>query len=207
VQVDIAAQNCGGSNTTLSVYKVENNNTRLLQSSPVAINSNDFFVTRELILDATPSGVQRFRISLGQLSGEATAANNSKEIFIDVLDARQKILILANAPHPDITALKQSLSTNKNYQITTANIGQFTEDAGKYDLIVMHQLPSQRNDATAVLNTIKARKIPTFFIVGAQTNLSRLSEVQSLINIRSSGPSSNDVQAKAVAGIQPVYPR
>lgn len=200
VQVDIAAQNCAGSNTTLSVYKVENNNTRLLQSSPVAINSNDFFATREVILDATPSGVQRFRISLGQLSGEATAANNSKEIFIDVLDARQKILILANAPHPDVTALRQSLSTNKNYQITVANAGQFTEDAAKYDLIILHQLPSLRNDVSAVLNTIRARKIPTFYIVGPQTNLSRLSEVQSLINIRSSGPSTNDVQARLSPG-------
>lgn len=200
VQIDIAAQNCTGSNTNLSIYKIENNNSRLLQQLPVSIDRNDFFTTREIVLDADKAGVQRFRLSLGQLSGEASGVNNSKEIFIDVLDARQKVLLLANAPHPDLGAIRQSISTNKNYEVTVAYINTFTGNVADYDMVVMHQLPSLRNDAGAVLNLLKARKIPTFFIIGAQSALTRLNEVQSVVDIRSSGPSTNDVQAKLSPG-------
>lgn len=200
VQIDVAAQNCTGSNTNLSIYKVENNATRLLQQLPISIDRNDFFTTREIILDADRPGVQRFRLSLGQLSGEASGINNSKEIFIDVLDARQKILLLANAPHPDLGAISQSISTNKNYEVKSAYINTFTGNVAEYDMVVLHQLPSLRNDAGAVLNLLKARKIPTFFIMGSQSALPRLNDVQSVVNISSSGPSTNDVQARLSPG-------
>jgi len=48
VQIDIAAQNCAGTSTTLNVYKVENGNIRQLQQEPIQIGENDFFTTREI---------------------------------------------------------------------------------------------------------------------------------------------------------------
>lgn len=90
IQVDIGAKNCSGSNTTLNIAKIENGKSNRIKQIPIAINKNDFFNTQEIILDADKSGVQRFRISLNSVQGEITTANNTKDIFIDVLDARQK---------------------------------------------------------------------------------------------------------------------
>ncbi len=195
VQVDISALNCTGSNSVLSVFKVEGGNSRKLQDIPFAIDQNDFFTTREIILDADQPGVQRYRVSVQALSGEATTVNNAKEIFIDVLDARQKILILANSPHPDLSALRQSLMTSKNYQVDIVYIADFSGNLAGYDILALHQLPSLANDATNILNQIRTRNIPTIFIVGAQSNLSALNRVQSLVSIQASGPGSNEVQA------------
>jgi hypothetical protein len=194
VQMDVAARNCAGSSPTMTVSKIEGNNVRNLQQILLPINQNDFFTTREIVLDANQSGVQRYRISLGAVSGEATTANNVKEFFVDVLDARQKLLLLANAPHPDLSALKQTLERNKNYQVTVAYINELKVKPEDFDFVVLHNLPSFRNDASAVLNTLNSRKVPRMFIVGTQTNLARFNQVQPLLTIQGDQRNTNDVQ-------------
>jgi hypothetical protein len=199
LEIDILAENAAGSNSQLRISKVENGQTRLVQQQPVAIDDGNFFDTREIILEANQVGVQRYRISLAGVEGEASVANNSKDIFIDVLDARQKILLLANAPHPDVTALRQSISSNKNYQVSTAYASTFTESPQQYDFIILHNLPSRTNDASSVFNAIQTENIPHLFIVGLQTNLARFNELQSLMRIQTRGGSENQVQAAVAA--------
>ncbi|WP_233752843.1 hypothetical protein [Flavilitoribacter nigricans] len=200
VQIDVSALNCSASATTLSVSKVEGNNVRRLQEIPISIDRNDFFTTQEVILDADPAGVQRFRISLSPVSNEVSTVNNTKDIFIDVLDARQKVLVLANSPHPDITALRQSLTSNENYEVEVAYIANFTDPIAEYDMVILHQLPSIGNSAEAVINEINNRKIPVLYIVGGQTDINRFNRVQSLLTIRAGGANSNEVQARVVPG-------
>ncbi|MEO1261071.1 MAG: hypothetical protein AAFZ15_19880 [Bacteroidota bacterium] len=194
VQVDIAARNAGGSSTTMTVSKVVGNETRKLQEVPINIPQNDFFTTEEIILDANESGVQRYRISLRTIDGEASRGNNVKEFFVDVLDARQKLLLLANSPHPDISALKQVLEGNKNYQVTVNYIQKMTVKLEDFDFVVLHNLPSDQSDLSSVLNVLNSRKIPRMFIVGTQTNLSRFNQVQPLLTIQGNVSNPNPVQ-------------
>ena len=84
VQIDVAAINCGASATKLSVSK----GGKKLQEELINIENNDFFVTKEITLEATKSGVQKYTVSLSPIGGEATQENNSKDFYIDVLDAR-----------------------------------------------------------------------------------------------------------------------
>ena len=65
---------------------------------PIAIDKHSFFTTREITLLADQAGVQRYRIVFSAIDGEVTTVNNAKDVFIDVLDARQKILILGLSP-------------------------------------------------------------------------------------------------------------
>lgn len=194
VQLDLAARNCTGASTTLTVAEMNGNTARTMQQIPLSIDRSDFFSTREIILEATEPGVRRYRISCSGLPGEASEANNSREFFVDVLDARQKLLLLANAPHPDISALKQSLERNKNYQVTTALINNLKVNPSDFDFVVLHNLPSLRNDASAVLNSLESKKIPRMFIVGNQTNLARFNQVQSLLTIQGDQRNTNEVQ-------------
>ncbi len=198
VQVDIAAQNSTGTSTNLVIYKVEGNSTRKLQQLPINIDRNDFFTTRDIILDAEQSGMQRYRVVAEPVSGEVTTVNNSKEIFIDVLDARQKILILAHAPHPDLTALRQSISANRNYQVELAFANDIKVNIADFDFIILHQLPSRNYDIANILTTMQARRIPRLFVAGMQTNFARLNQLQSLVSIQSDGRNSNDVQGRAM---------
>lgn len=195
VQVDVAASNCAGQQTVLSVGKVVDGQTRNLQNIPVSISGNDFFVTKEIQLEADQPGVVEYIFSVTGLQGEATASNNKKEIFMDILDARQKILLLANSPHPDLSALRSTLDENKNYAVSLAYISDPGLDAGKYDFVILHNLPSSGNDISGVLKTLNDKRIPRLFIAGMQTGYSALSKAQGLISMQSDGKQSDDVQA------------
>jgi len=201
VQIDIAAKNCVGNNTNLTISKIVDGASSRVKQIPISINKNDFFNTQEIILDANSSGVQRYRISVNAVAGEVTTVNNTKDIFIDVLDARQKILMVANSPHPDLTAIKQSISKNKNYEITTSYISDMKVNVASYDFVILHQLPSKTNAATALLATMNSKLIPRMYIVGSQTNLSKFSQVQPILNVSGDGRNTDDVQAT----ISPVF--
>ena len=195
VQIDVAAHHCQGSNTTLTIAKGNNTTTK-----NIAINADDFFSTIEIPLSADAVGVQRYRVSLSAVTGEATTANNTKEMIIEVIDARQKVLILANAPHPDLAALKQAVSDNKNYEVEIQYINEFKGDAGKYDLIVLHELPGSNGDARTVL--AQAARKPKWFILGNQTNLAAFSQAQTVLRVSGSVANTNEVQAAAAPNFQ-----
>jgi hypothetical protein len=196
VQIDIAAYNCAGANSTLNVSKVDAaGNLSSSQAFPIAINKNDFFFTKEVTLDASQPGVQRFRISAAAVNGESSTVNNVKDIFIEVLDARTKILLLANAPHPDIAALNEAISTNKNYTVTAATINDLKVNVGDFDFVILHQIPSLTNGAEAIISTLDNKKIPRLYIVGSQSDTRKLSSSQTLMSINSDGKNTNDVQA------------
>lgn len=196
VQLDIAASNCSGTQTSLNVYQIEGSGQRLLQQLPITIDQADFFATRELTLNAERSGVQRYRLTLQSVSGEVTTANNTQDIFVDVLDARQKILILAQAPHPDLTALRQSLDVNKNYQVTVADIRELSVKPADFDLVILHQLPGRNDDASAVFTALNAGRTPRLFITGSQTNYPRFNQVQDLVTVRTDGRNTTDAQGR-----------
>jgi hypothetical protein len=195
VQADVAARNCLGAAPVLTIYQIEGSQVQSLQQVQLNIGSNDFFQTTEFTLEARKSGVQRYRIQLSAAPGEASLANNVREFYIDVLDARQKILLLAHSPHPDLSALKQSILRNKNYQVDIGFISSLKVKPEDYDMVVLHQLPSRTNDISGVLNQLNAKKVSRLFIGGSQTNFQRLNAVQSLLQVTTSGSSSNDVQA------------
>jgi hypothetical protein len=201
VQIDIAAKNCVGSKTNLTISKIVDGASSRIKQIPISIKKNDFFNTQEIILDANSSGVQRYRISVNPVAGEVTTVNNSKDIFIDVLDARQKILMVANSPHPDLAAIKQSISKNKNYEITTSYINDLKVNVTNYDFVIMHQLPSKTNDASALLATMNSKLIPRMYIVGSQTSLSKFSKIQPILDVSGDGRNTDDVQAT----ISPVF--
>jgi len=195
VQVDVAAKNCSGSNTTLTVSKVEGGQRRTITQQGISVNRNDFFETKEFILDADKPGIQRLVFSLSTISGEATTSNNSKEIFVEVLDARQKILVLGRSPHPDLSAINQAISSNKNYNVTVQQLGEPIR-YNDFDLIILHQIPAQGAEGADVLKAIQEKRIPVWFIIGSQSNLQTLNTLQNLVIIRPNSNSLNDVQAK-----------
>lgn len=199
LQIDIDARNCTNAPVNLIVSKIVNGKATKLKTLPVSIDKNTFFTTKEIILDADAPGVQRYRISLTSVQGEVSTNNNTKDVFIEVLDARQKILILANAPHPDISAIKTSVLKNKNYQVDVAYANQ-TVGVAAYDFVILHQLPSKTQAAEGILQTLYNRNIPRLYIVGAQSDISRFSKVQPLVKAQAGTASTNDIQAVVNGG-------
>ena len=197
VQVDVSARNAAGSNTTLTVSRVGEGGSERLHSETIRIDRNDFFTTREIVLDANRPGVQRYRVSLTGIPDEVSAANNRRDFFVDVLDARQKILLLAAAPHPDLTALRQALAAGQNNEVAVSYARKFSGNVADYDLVVLHQLPAADQDVSQVLGRLRTTKTPTWFIIGDQSPARALTGAQSLLSwTGTAGARGNDVSAR-----------
>lgn len=195
IQVDISARNAAGERTTLTVGRV---GEAALHTENVAIEGDDFFTTREVVLPADRPGVQRYRISVSTVGNEVTTDNNQRDIYVEVLDARQNILLLAAAPHPDLSAIKQSLATGQNNEVEIAYGDRFVGEVADYDLVVLHQLPTPLHRISPVLQSLAQEKVPTLFITGPSLPPSLINAVQDLVSIQGGGAQVRGNQVTAV---------
>ncbi|MCF8295612.1 MAG: hypothetical protein K9I34_06055 [Bacteroidales bacterium] len=146
-------------------------------------------------LKATEPGIAKLLVQVSALDDEKNIANNSASVLIEVMDKKQKVLLLANAPHPDITALRQSLESGKQVEVEVAIAGQPIPELADFNLIIMHQLPSATESMTAVLQTILKLQLPVLFITGTQTDLQKLNSSGFGALYALSTPTSEDAQA------------
>ncbi len=107
---------------------------------------------------------------------------------------------MANSPHPDIAALKQLIEQNKNYEAEVVFAGENITNIGKYDLALLHNLPSDKNTIKAELSALQSKKTPLFFIVGMQTSLPQFNQVQELITISGNSKNYEEIQAEIAPG-------
>ncbi len=168
IEVIVNGNKCNGLTNRLTISK----NGKTLYSKNITFHSGNHFETIQLHLEAKETGLQRYRVRLSALPDEITLSNNVQDIFIDVLEGRQKILILANSPHPDISALKQAIQSNRNYEVDDFIISDFNRQISAYNLIILHGLPSAKNNIKTLLEKIPEENIPVLFIISSQTKLS-----------------------------------
>lgn len=204
IQVDVSARNATDERTTLTVSRIGEGGVTRLHTESVSIDSDDFFTTREVLIEADRPGVQRYRIALSGVGEEITTDNNRREIFVDVLDARQRVLLLAAAPHPDLGALRQTLEGGRNKEVEVAYAGGFTGSVEEFDLVVLHQLPSATARVNGVLEAAREASVPLFFITGSGLPPPIFNATQSLVNQEGGGARvrGNEVNAVYNTGFQ-----
>lgn len=182
VEITVEAYQAQGSTSVLTV----SDKGGAVFSKVVAVNSNEFRLTVPITLLAKSKGIQQYDIRLSGISNELSVRNNNQTIFVEVIDGRQKVLIIANSPHPDIAAIKQSVEINKNYSIKTSFAGDVSEtDIEEAGLVILHQLPSVTNNAQDILKMVAAK--PLLYVLGAQSSAAGFSASQSILGITSSG--------------------
>ncbi len=167
MQIVVNAKQLKGKTSTLTISK---GNTTLF-TQIINFNSDGFITTIAVLLQAKEVGLQHYKVKLSTLPEEMSIVNNAQDVFVDVLDARQKILILSDAPHPDIAAIKESIEANQNYEVESYGIADFDKPLKKYNLVILHSLPSTRNPALKIIAEINAAGIPVWAFSGANTLL------------------------------------
>ena len=160
----------------------------------IPVTSNYFHKVVTIKLNADKKGLQRFIAMITPVGNELSVKNNTEPIFINVLDAREKVLIVYDAPHPDIGAIRNFIESNKNYEVKTSlasDIGSIT--TADYSLIIFYQVTAMTNGN--LLAIIKG-KTPLWFMAGAQTDLQALNNDQKLVKISVVRPDMQEVFAQ-----------
>ncbi|MDP2891367.1 MAG: hypothetical protein Q8P34_20675, partial [Bacteroidota bacterium] len=142
------------------------NDRKIIYSSAVPIVSDDDFRLEFASPEATKAGLQHYKIRIRPFSEEANAKNNEYEFVIQVLENKQKILMLSDGPHPDLGALRNGLSELQNYETELVTGNMIPDSLKKYSLIVLNQIPSKKNAASTLLTKIRESRIPVLFLIG-----------------------------------------
>ena len=196
LRVDVEENNLSGKNVKLSVYEIETGSeTKLLQSKDISYSSDNYFQSFDFVLPANKVGIAHYRISLSNVDGEITYKNNVRDVFVEVLDGRQKILLVANSPHPDIAAFKAAIESNKNYQLDVEFAETFSKKLNDYNLVILHQLPSASQKIQNILKDARDQKKPLLFVVGSQTGLPDFQKAQNALIIKGNADKFNEVTA------------
>ncbi|MEO6241378.1 MAG: hypothetical protein ABIQ40_08625 [Bacteroidia bacterium] len=194
LDVVVDAHRCANSKTILTVSK----GGQTLFSKPLDLNTDPFTQTIQVELTATSVGLQRYTVALSIVDGENNVRNNRQEIFIDVLDGRQKILIVGAAPHPDMGALKLAIESNDNYQAETYILDKFDKPVRAYNLAILHNIPSDNEQAQKLLSDLAAAKIPVFYITGAQSRFTLFNSLGTGLTVNVNGTRANESEAVPV---------
>lgn len=157
---------------------------KVVESRQVVAGSNHQYLEEQFLVEANETGYQQYRVALKPKNGELSVNNNHKDAFVDVIEGREKVLIAAPAPHPDIKALRLAIEKNQNYEVKTwiAGIDQTPED--KFDVYILHQLPNLRNTHRELVDKIAREELPVWYILGNQTSIPQFNAQNSLVEIR-----------------------
>ncbi len=188
IEVIVGANMCAGQSSVLTV----SSGGSTLFSKNIQFETNHFTTTVHVLLEAKTPGLQRYRINIRPLDGEIITVNNTQDIFIEVLDTKQKILILSEAPHPDIAALKNAIESNQSGEVSQSVFDRFTGNIREYNLLIMHQLPSAKHDAARIIREAGENEIPILYILGTQSSITRFNTLNTGMQIVASSAMFNE---------------
>ena len=157
--------------------------------------SADFFVV-DFQVPAGPvsdrSGIRRYDVTVTPDRRERNMDNNSASAYVEVVDSRKKILVIAPAPHPDIKALRAVIEKNGNYEFHLHIPGVKEADPallkpGTADLVIFNQAPDNAGITTPLVERFMKEKTPCMVIVGQQSGLRQFSRAGIPLEFESAG--------------------
>lgn len=190
VEIEVESHGFAGKQANVAIER----EGKTIYNATIALGSDGLPVRLQTELPADQTGVNHYIVKVSPQAGERTYQNNVRDFFMEVIDGKQKVLLLYHAPHPDIAALKNALEAEKNMELTAMNAAE----SGKiihpeiYNLIIYHQIPSALNSLGQFMRVVNDLRIPSLYIVGSQSQLASLNLQQSLLNIASGNVSGND---------------
>lgn len=179
VRVMVGATDCSGKQALLTVKE----DGRVVAKTPIEISANRFSKEVDFMLDADSKGVRQLEIEIQGLQDEKQTLNNVKRVFVEVRDQKFKILCLADAPHPDLGALKSVLNDDCEMDFVFGR--DEIPNLSGYQLLLLHQTPSSHTDLQALHAQLEQNKrIPVLFVIGEATDINALSKMQKVMDLR-----------------------
>jgi len=157
---------------------------------------------------ASEQGIQKFDVQVEVREGEYNVRNNRSSVFVEVVEGKKKILVIASAPHPDVKALREVISKNSNYEFLLHIPGlKELEPADlqpdKIDLAIFHQSPDFHGLTKELFQQYMKSKTSVWIIVGQQTDLRLLSQSGVPLRIESVPREYDDVTPVVNASFAP----
>lgn len=175
VRADIVATRCNGVQQNVVLCNAEGN---IVATAPISINSNQFDASVVFSVKANKVGLQQFSVRTPKIAQELNIANNTASIFVEVLEEKKKVLLLAAAAHPDIKAISDAIKGLDQYELTIKMANELPNNLQEYAAIILHQIPSNSNTTSAA--NFKNKNL--WLITGLQNNYFEVNQLQKAVS-------------------------
>jgi len=171
VRAEVAIQNIPNQDVTVSIF---HNGSRLIQQKKNTEKKS--LLQFDFLADAKDKGIQRWDVLVEPMAHETNLKNNHASIFVDVVEGRKKILVIAPSPHPDIKALRAVVEKNPNYEFVLHIPGVTKTDPallqpGAEELVIFQQAFDQETKTLNLFSQLSKGKSSILFVIGNKTNL------------------------------------
>lgn len=198
VEIDTYFSKLNNTPLRLSVYYSDTEVEQTVITPP----NDDYFVSREFILEAGTPGLKHFSVRIEFAENERNTSNNRAEFVVNVLENKQKILILSDGPHPDIGAIKNTLDLQQTYEVSVFTEEPYPANLEEFNLIILNQLPTASKSAADIIGKAEQNRLPVLFIVGNKTFLPQLNALEQGASINPLAGSPEEVQTTVNSGFR-----
>jgi hypothetical protein len=125
----------------------------------------------KLSIEVSPSvlGWVKYTVEIKGSMNEKNLANNSKVLWVEVVDEKKKIHFVYNKPHPDIKALKLALESKVQNELIVYSGSAGLKPGG--DVYILHGYPSNKKEVESVQGLLQ-KQLPFWLFADNQQAIS-----------------------------------
>ena len=162
-----------------------------ITNKTIELNSEN---VSNLDFEYTPisAGERKLELKLSNITNEYSYLNNQEKFFIDVLESKLKVGVVAGVPSPDLTSIINALSNNQELQLIkliSVSNNKFLDSQNpsaidSSDVLVLVNFPSQ-NTSLELINKIiflhQQKNKPILFFYSTNINSRRFELLQQIL--------------------------
>ncbi|MBI5021290.1 MAG: hypothetical protein HZB59_07645 [Ignavibacteriales bacterium] len=163
--------------------------SKILNRTTITLEKNKREYPVRLYFEPENEGIKKLTVKISKLPGEFTDKNNSQSFFVKVLRSKIRVLMIAGAPSPDVSAIRQSLNENDHFRVDaiiqkssdeyydSPKLNQLLDSADCMVSVGYPQAATSQKLLAQVAAAIEKRRVPLLFINAKNIDYTKLSGI------------------------------
>jgi hypothetical protein len=144
------------------------------------VNGPNTVVNKRFVLEAGAPGLAAYQVRMTTYDGEENTRNNQSSFYVEIKERRKKVAFITDSPHPDIAAMRRSLESFDEFEVSVFYMKDLPASLRDYHLLIAHQLPGKRAGA-GVPNVVASFPNAVLYVLGRDMDLPRFPRFQQRI--------------------------
>lgn len=133
VEATVTATNLSGTSAQVKLKQ----GGAVLSTKNVSITDNNFATIQRFSIPTKAAGTFAYDVELPAAAEERNTRNNSYRFYVEVIESRKKIVVLAAAPNPDVAAIREALKKVDAYEVAYQKLDESTRIDAEAELAIV----------------------------------------------------------------------
>ncbi len=169
-----AILNYNGLSPVKTDFIIKNGN-QVVYRKPISFSKSENSLILNFTLPANSVGLKSYRAEIVPIGIEKNITNNSKAFGVEVIDEKSNIAIISDIIHPDLGAIKKSIESVEQRNVSILNPQEILNRVVDFQLIIFYQT---NNTFKSVYDEVNRLNKNNFTITGTSTDWIFLNSIQ-----------------------------